>query len=133
MNKVHHSAGLCRTTCPILNPGFLSKSRDCPFGVVTHWMTGFLYVLIVPLLGLITRVQGEDRKWEHLSECDLPGDGVKKKPPFFPLPLVALPFHLKTILRIITFIMSFIMETSSCLKINAGLQNYIWYMEVVCM
>lgn len=48
--------------------------------------------------------------------------------------LSRFPLPLKTIWRIITFIMSFIMgDSSSCLKINAGLRNYIWYMEAVCM
>lgn len=63
------------------------------------------------------------------------GADSRLKPPFSLLVLpVALPLPLKTILRIITFIMSFIMgDFSSGLKINAGLENYIWYMEVVYM
>lgn len=59
--------------------------------------------------------------------------GKSPRPPSL-VPLVALPLPLKTILRSITFIMSFIMgDSSSCLKINAGIQNYIWYMEVFCI
>lgn len=104
-------------------------------------------VLIGPLMG-VWFIACSERAWEA-GGISLPriclgersgwlwgrrADSSYKPPFFLPVPLVALPLPLKTILRIITFIMSFIMGYfSSCLKINAGLENYIWCMEVVYM
>lgn len=107
-------------------------------------------MLIVPLLcpqRVAVRMQREDGRAGGLSPRGIclglrsgmlcacgaeGGDPGVKAPIFLSAPLVALP--LKTILRITTFIMSFIMgDSSSCLKINAGIQNYIWYMEVFCI
>ena len=109
-------------------------------------------MLIVPLLGLqhvAVRMQREDGRAGGLSPHGIclglrsgmlcacgaeGGDPGVKAPILLSAPLVALPLPLKTILRITTFIMSFIMgDSSSCLKINAGIQNYIWYMEVFCI
>lgn len=127
------AGGLCRAT----SSGPVGDiSVDHPFSMVVLACAPF------PLLGVWLTVCREVMGgWRHLPAGDLPavrsgglwaeGGKALLLPPS---PLVVLSLPLKIILRIITFIMSFIMgDSSSCLKINAGLVDYIWYLEVVYM
>lgn len=133
--------GLSQGLCPLLAQRVRSPD-DCPFGIGMEDLASAHHSPAGPWC-VPHRAQGEEGRaglsvWrDHPDGCAV-GEGDPPPPRrasvLLPSPPVTLPLPLKTIWRIITFIMSFIMgDSSSCLKINAGLRNYIWYMEAVCM